>query len=173
MMRPSDVALPSSNTYLRILIVVHKLTFPEPDTLSTICDAPTCSTQFGWAFSLSKPVRKHHCRRCGNIFCDACSSLPRNILVLDDDASFTTESEINKGAAQRYRGCDHCGNEYKAWLRATGDAKDRALAQEGMTGQQTQVRPAIEPTRKRMSRFDSIVGSLAGSLARDHNWSTF
>ncbi|PPQ82510.1 hypothetical protein CVT26_012928 [Gymnopilus dilepis] len=40
----------------------------KPGFLSPSCDGPQCSTSFG-IFE-----RQHHCRKCGKIFCNKCSS---------------------------------------------------------------------------------------------------
>ncbi|PPR05111.1 hypothetical protein CVT26_012347 [Gymnopilus dilepis] len=40
----------------------------KPDFLSQSCDSPQCMTSFGFL------ERKHHCRKCGKIFCGKCSS---------------------------------------------------------------------------------------------------
>lgn len=56
--------------------------------------------------------RKHHCRRCGRIYCDACTShrayIPENVHITDPAIPEMLDSEI--GSAVRI--CDWCMNEY-------------------------------------------------------------
>ena len=42
------------------------LPYWQPNNSSTKCENLDCETQFG-LFN-----RKHHCRKCGKIFCDKC-----------------------------------------------------------------------------------------------------
>jgi len=71
----------------------------KADSTTTICDDMSCDRRFT-CFN-----RKHHCRRCGSIFCDAHSS---NIIPLNQDAEFHP-------FGNRVRGCDSCWGEYTRW----------------------------------------------------------
>ncbi len=39
----------------------------------SVVECYQCHTKFGWLSFLALPLRRHHCRGCGRIFCDACS----------------------------------------------------------------------------------------------------
>ena len=56
--------------------------------------------------------RKHHCRRCGRIYCDACTShrayIPENVHITDPAIPEMLDAE--SGSAVRI--CDWCMNEY-------------------------------------------------------------
>nr|KAJ0206158.1 hypothetical protein LSAT_V11C500252380 [Lactuca sativa] len=102
----------------KILIIIKKV-FPDwknlikhgneekdhwvPDEASTKCT--TCKTYFG-AF-----VRRHHCRNCGDIFCDKCT---QGRIVL------TTEEN-----AQQVRVCDQCMAEVTQRLSHVNEVADR------------------------------------------------
>ncbi|KAI1823040.1 FYVE zinc finger protein [Xylaria intraflava] len=51
----------------------------KPDPEATICDEPACLRNFSYW------TRRHHCRRCGNIFCDLHSNFG---VPLDQDANY-------------------------------------------------------------------------------------
>ncbi|KAJ3506928.1 hypothetical protein NM208_g16022 [Fusarium decemcellulare] len=71
----------------------------KPDSESSVCDDPTCKRTFSYF------TRRHHCRKCGNIFCDFHSTFA---VPLDQDAKF------NPRAAPS-RTCRHCFEEFKSW----------------------------------------------------------
>ena len=86
---------------------------PVPDCQQSSCYS--CNCQFGYF------VRKHHCRSCGNIFCDTCSShyiLPEKIPNVNIALSFTlsssiaaasnTLSKITYGTSKQVRVCRKC-----------------------------------------------------------------
>lgn len=69
----------------------------------------TCKTIFGWF------VRKHHCRFCGNIFCNPCSSqnalIPEELLSQDSKIGTFNEFVSKKWTkSQEYRVCNECKN---------------------------------------------------------------
>ncbi|KAG1454604.1 hypothetical protein G6F46_008552 [Rhizopus delemar] len=63
------------------------------------CESIGCSINFG-LFD-----RRHHCRKCGDIFCSAHCS---NYFRLDQDAQFHLHGILS-------RGCNSCAEEYKRW----------------------------------------------------------
>lgn len=120
----------------------------KPDRNAVVCDAPVCQKRFGiWE-------RRHHCRHCGNIFCNEHSSWQ---VPLDQDAEFHP-----KGA--QCRGCGHCWGEYNRWIdeRAQGIFGGPVL-------RRTESKP-IENAPKPQGQRHSIAQSLTRG---DWNWSTF
>jgi len=78
-----------------------------PDEAVTSCKG--CGTDFG-AF-----IRRHHCRNCGDIFCDKCTQ-GRAALTADKDA-------------QPVRVCDRCLAEVTQRLTSTKETSSKATAQ--------------------------------------------
>lgn len=135
----------------------------KPDPSVTICDEPSCTRAFTYF------TRRHHCRRCGNIFCDLHSlhSVP-----LDQDANFHP-----KGT--RSRACEHCWHEYRNWQiqRSRSNSEDSNATMDGSVPT-TPVTPK-DCGRPRSSLIPGVAGkgelsqSLAASVPRDWSWSTF
>ncbi|KAK3065861.1 hypothetical protein LTS18_002305, partial [Coniosporium uncinatum] len=71
----------------------------QPDSASIQCDYPSCTTTF------SLYNRRHHCRRCGNLFCQPHST---RVVPLDQEARFHPKGP-------RSRSCDMCYSDYRAW----------------------------------------------------------
>ncbi|KAI8082720.1 uncharacterized protein BX664DRAFT_338917 [Halteromyces radiatus] len=85
----------------------------KPDSEAAHCEYQGCATSFGLF------ERRHHCRRCGDIFCTQhCSSYFR----LDQDCQFHSEGILS-------RGCDHCTTEYLAWTKMEEERQQRRLQQ--------------------------------------------
>ncbi|TDZ18357.1 FYVE-type zinc finger-containing protein [Colletotrichum orbiculare MAFF 240422] len=76
----------------------------KPDTESTMCDDPTCKRNFNTF------TRRHHCRRCGNIFCGPHSA---NAIPLDEDCNYNPRGALS-------RACFHCFTEFKVWKSRNG-----------------------------------------------------
>jgi hypothetical protein len=126
----------------------------KPDVESTICDDPTCKRTFNYF------VRRHHCRRCGNIFCDQHSSYE---IPLDQDANYNPRAELS-------RTCSHCFEQYKAWhSRNNSQTSSSASSDVQHTTPPTPV--AAVPGKKGLELAKSP--DAAASVPRDWNWSTF
>lgn len=133
----------------------------KPDSESVVCDDTTCQVYFGFL------SRKHHCRRCGNIFCDRHSS---HAIPLDEDANYHPE-----GA--KVRACEHCFTDYLRWKIARSSRSNS----ESSHDQDTPSTPTVSCAGSRVSRIGSVFGqkntgvpeSLGASVPRDWNWSTF
>jgi len=131
----------------------------KEDHKSAVCDEATCNRFFGYF------TRRHHCRRCGNIFCDP-HSLYR--IPLDQDANYHPRG-------MKCRSCEHCYKEYRSWQMARSSRSNS----EGSNLEEP--RTPTTPTMNCKSRL-SIAGvfakqgapeSPAASVPRDWNWSTF
>ena len=135
----------------------------QPDADASICDETTCTKAFGY-FN-----RRHHCRRCGNIFCDTHSSF---IIPLDQDANFNPIGTPS-------RACEYCFSQYRDWEVAILSRKNSESSEEQMQSPTTPIVSCAGRTRNAMGSVfsagkDGIVpGSMGQSVPRDWNWSTF
>ncbi|KAL8836937.1 MAG: hypothetical protein Q9170_002737 [Blastenia crenularia] len=124
----------------------------KPDVNATICDAPTCHKSFNLF------ERRHHCRHCGHIFCNEHSTYK---IPLDHNAEFHPEGTPS-------RACQHCWDRYRAWRVAmssrTNSMRSTATATPG-----TPI-PGIAGAGQGP---EGQKGSVASSVPRDWNWSTF
>ncbi|KAJ4304206.1 Zn finger protein [Collariella sp. IMI 366227] len=142
----------------------------KPDQESTMCDHATCKRYFSYF------TRRHHCRKCGNIFCDQHSAFE---IPLDQDANFNPRGIPS-------RACGHCYAQFKEW---------RSLAIGSNNGSQESGDVSPDGTRQPSKRLDTpstpvstsptAAGALEGgvplrshpevahSVPRDWNWSTF
>ncbi|KAL8799409.1 MAG: hypothetical protein Q9200_007545, partial [Gallowayella weberi] len=126
----------------------------KPDTHASICDAPTCQQKFNLV------QRRHHCRHCGHVFCNAHSLFK---IPLDQNAEFHPMGMLS-------RACGHCWDQFGLWRerRIEGGNSSRGIAGMGGVGREipgTGAGAAGEDGGHR--------GSLANSVPRDWNWSTF
>lgn len=117
----------------------------KPDSNAVLCDAPTCQK----AFSIFE--RRHHCRHCGHVFCAAHSPYT---IPLDHRAEFHPDGTCS-------RACKHCWDRYCSWNSKRLSSADEEV--ETRSGRNIEGR-AIDRDGQR---------SLAGSMPRDWNWSTF
>jgi hypothetical protein len=131
----------------------------QPDSESSICDETTCTRYFTYF------TRRHHCRRCGNIFCDLHSLY---IIPLDQDANYHP-----KGS--KVRSCEHCWIDYRRWQIARSSRSNS----ESSHGEENPTTPTVScgnPKGAMGNVFGKASGlseSLAASVPRDWNWSTF
>ncbi|KAF3926196.1 hypothetical protein ABW21_db0207135 [Orbilia brochopaga] len=129
----------------------------KPDAEATVCDSPICSKSF------SLFDRRHHCRRCGNIFCAQHTS---QYLKLDQNCRYNANGFDS-------RVCIGCFDEYKrlcAKSRSSSSSSSNSSAQSITTPQPKQMMTARYGNDGTLrGRLNSYVGSY-----RDNwSWSTF
>lgn len=125
----------------------------KPDANAVICDAPICQK----SFSLFE--RRHHCRRCGHVFCNSHSHF---MIPLDQDAEFHPD-----GAPSR--GCKHCWNLYCNW-EASIRSRSNSTSSAATT---TPVMPMIGSGKGGPLAPEATKTTVSSSVPRDWNWSTF
>jgi hypothetical protein len=127
---------------------------PQLDSASSCCDDAACSKVFGFF------ERRHHCRKCGNIFCGEHSS---HEVPLDQKADFHPH-------AAKFRACNGCGAEYRAWEVARVSRSNSTNSRDSTTPGT----PTVAVNRPNRTGFGAQkVGSLAKSVPSDWHWSTF
>lgn len=122
-----------------------------------MCDHSTCRRTFSYF------IRRHHCRRCGNIFCDFHSSFE---VPLDESANYNP-----RGVP--VRACAHCHSRFKEW-RARANSGDAAAAAAGDGRDSPGHSPlSTSPIGCKGKPTAASVAEVAISVPRDWNWSTF
>ncbi|MCJ1232540.1 hypothetical protein MMC14_000493 [Varicellaria rhodocarpa] len=124
----------------------------KPDANATICDAPICHKSFNLF------ERRHHCRRCGHVFCNSHS---HHIVPLDQDAEFHPNGIGS-------RACKHCWDQYRLW-KANRSSRTNSISSGNLILPGT---PAIGMAKGR-DTLDEQKSPVANSVPRDWNWSTF
>ncbi|KAG6003405.1 hypothetical protein E4U43_000925 [Claviceps pusilla] len=123
----------------------------KPDSESTICDDPVCKRTFNYF------VRRHHCRKCGDIFCDWHSSAA---LPLDHNAEFNPRASPS-------RTCNYCFNQVKSLHIRNGSQSSSSTIDDvptPTTPMNAPTMPGVTPPHK---------PEVPASAPRDWNWSTF
>ena len=116
----------------------------KPDASATQCEAPGCSLAFSFL------ARRHHCRRCGGIYCANHAGVT---VPLDENA------DINEGGSW-HRACDGCFRDWDGYSRTSVGTRDSKSG----------------PDRKQAKDIPGAgrKGSdAAGSVPKDWSWSTF
>ncbi|KAI0179953.1 FYVE-domain-containing protein [Hypoxylon sp. FL1284] len=127
----------------------------KPDLESSVCDDPSCMRHFNYW------TRRHHCRRCGNIFCDTHSTYD---VPLDQDANYNPRGTLS-------RACLHCYSEFNVWRSRTNSQ----ASSEDESGSRTSHTAPASPVALTPTAIQSANGhqDVAMSVPRDWNWSTF
>lgn len=125
------------------------------DANAIICDGPTCQKGFGWF------QRRHHCRHCGNVFCDEHSNLQ---VPLDQDAEYHP-------LGSSVRSCEHCRARYDEWVAALRALKQQQREGNASGGDAESAVKLIAQARNKVPEGQKA--AVAGSVSRDWNWSTF
>ncbi|KAK3302352.1 uncharacterized protein B0T15DRAFT_302358 [Chaetomium strumarium] len=143
----------------------------KPDQESTICDHATCKRHFSYF------TRRHHCRKCGNIFCDQHSAFE---IPLDQDANFNPRGVPS-------RACGHCYAQFREWrsLAMTNNSHRRRASTPGdlhsdghgqlIHGAASSSSPVSTSPVNGLNglQVPPHVPDAAHSVPRDWNWSTF
>ena len=124
----------------------------KPDANAVICDAPICHKSFNLF------ERRHHCRRCGHVFCNTHS---HHVVPLDQDAEFHPHG-------MESRACEHCWNQYRLW-KTNRSSRTNSVSSGNLSLPGT---PAIGMA-KGQDELDEQKSPVANSVPRDWNWSTF
>ncbi|KAF4977380.1 hypothetical protein FZEAL_6092 [Fusarium zealandicum] len=120
----------------------------KPDNESSVCDDATCKRNFSYF------TRRHHCRKCGHIFCDFHSTFAA---PLDHDAKFNPRAPLS-------RTCRHCFEEFKNWYSQNSSRGSSAASSDDVPST-----PITAGGKSELPRGPEI----AASVPRDWNWSTF
>lgn len=130
----------------------------QSDADSEVCDDPTCKKYFNYF------VRRHHCRRCGNIFCDPHSSYE---VPLDESANYNPRGLLS-------RSCAHCYGDFKVW-RSRNSSDASSAGQRTAKGSQTVPASPISasPAKGSPTTPGKAQAEVAVSVPSDWNWSTF
>ncbi|GAW12805.1 hypothetical protein ANO14919_021760 [Xylariales sp. No.14919] len=128
----------------------------KPDPEAQICDEPSCLRHFNYW------TRRHHCRRCGNIFCDLHSAFG---IPLDQDANYNPRGMVS-------RACAHCYSEFQAWR---GRTNSQASSDDSSVKLISQTAPAspLVTTPTGITLQTPHPAEVAMSVPRDWHWSTF
>jgi hypothetical protein len=132
----------------------------QPDASALQCDLASCARRF------SVFARRHHCRRCGLIFCAEHSA---RAVPLDQHARFHDR-------APRFRACVDCFGDYGVWAaeRARRAAAAAPGAVGGGGGPGDDRHPASAGVKIGGGKGGGLINTLiAQSVPKDWNWSTF
>ncbi|KAF2396407.1 FYVE-domain-containing protein [Trichodelitschia bisporula] len=133
----------------------------KPDASSPNCDAPACSKPFTFL------SRRHHCRRCGQIFCGEHSQY---YVPLDQEARFHP-------SASRFRACEACFSDYRTWEKVRVARLRRQstelVADGAATAGKMMIRSPVVGQGVAVGGQLGKTAELAKSVPSDWNWSTF
>jgi hypothetical protein len=127
----------------------------KPDHSAALCASSACARSF------SLINRRHHCRRCGNIFC---ASHSPHAIPLDQEARFHSQGTLQ-------RSCDDCWTDYRTWRAARPSRNNSVNSRDSSEPALTQ--PVGVPSQNKTSDEHVPVGSVAQSVGGNWNWSTF
>lgn len=150
----------------------------QPDSSHTQCTSPGCARQFTFF------TRRHHCRRCGGVFCAAHSA---HLVRLNQHALFHPR-------AAHYRACDRCFWSFREWESRRGVGGRGSGSRSGSENSSELSLPigvgggsggggddvgggggagGARAAQHRPGAGGFRVGSVAASVPKDWNWSTF
>ncbi|KAF2231376.1 hypothetical protein EV356DRAFT_506942 [Viridothelium virens] len=128
----------------------------KPDASAQACNLGNCNKTFTFFY------RRHHCRRCGNIFCGDHSV---HAVPLDQHARFHP-------SGSRQRACDRCWADYKMWETARVTRTNSTSSQSSGASPKPVAVGTPNPIPNGPEGVQRL-GSMAESAPREWNWSTF
>lgn len=140
----------------------------KPDAEAVTCDAAMCVKNFSFV------LRRHHCRRCGNVFC---AQHTAHTVPLNQNARFHIQG-------YQERACDNCWNDYTRLLEtkrpdylSSSNSSSSTLSNNHPSPSSPVMNMGVRGTGpgggKGMDGLGTKVGSYVGSVPRDWSWSTF
>ncbi|TIB67874.1 FYVE-domain-containing protein [Wallemia mellicola] len=127
----------------------------KPDSDSAECDIVTCSTSFNLL------ERRHHCRKCGGVFCQPHSSHSASLVdTTSCDYILPRKNDTSRNVVARV--CDDCYQDLTSWSGYAKSMSSQSLA----INEQTQPRTpqlCISPTSS------SSISSPSSSLSKQQN----
>ncbi|KAL1837916.1 hypothetical protein VTJ49DRAFT_3262 [Mycothermus thermophilus] len=162
---------PPTRAHWKVCFTARTPRTPLPDHESTMCDHAACKRTFSYF------TRRHHCRKCGNIFCDQHSALE---VPLDQGANFNPRGVPS-------RACDHCYAQFKEWrkfkLGRASSVQNGSLSSQSHHQQQQQHANTDTPSSPVSTGLAPVVtgpdgralpsSEVAHSVPSDWTWSTF
>ncbi|KAI8579825.1 hypothetical protein K450DRAFT_240528 [Umbelopsis ramanniana AG] len=115
----------------------------KPDSEASQCAYPGCKNQFGLF------ERRHHCRKCGDIFCAMHCS---NYFRLDQSINFNPHGDL-------VRGCDICAKQHQRWWSIIRRASLAAKPEESINPP-AELAPAVSDHERSSSRRANIMTNL-------------
>jgi len=138
----------------------------KPDSEARICDSPRCVREFSFY------NRRHHCRRCGNVFCGQHSY---RFLPLNQNGRVHPQ-----GISSRV--CISCYGDYKRIraarrtesISSSSTSSTISSASPNTPREGLSIRP-VNPVKGPDGTTGLVgkLGSYVGSVPRDWSWSTF
>jgi len=127
----------------------------KPDLAAQECRHPPCQQKF------TLFQRRHHCRKCGDIFCDPHS--PHSLRLHPNTLQFTDNTSF-----PLVRGCPSCHSKYQEWLMRKRN-RQNSVRSDCLGGE----RVGVLIRRGSQNEENAFDGVAAASVPRDWSWSTF
>ncbi|KAI0791818.1 FYVE zinc finger-domain-containing protein [Abortiporus biennis] len=143
------------NEHLAVLLPTHLW---KPDSQASRCNTFLCRKRF------TLVVRKHHCRKCGDIFCGDCSSRTTHLLDTSKLEFFHPPRDTpiykyhsSKSPVLTSRVCDDC------WDQIHGNTRSASSRSPVLNDERSVITAALALTQDSMSDSTSSASSTSSS----------